>query len=235
MSQKYSDFATRLIETRRKQGIRQIQLCRMASISRNALVHYELGERTPNADILKRIADALNVTTDYLIYGDKTDSTRNENDSLAEFLQMILSQAQQADSILNDKKTFIMNLLYDDSANGFINYLYDFLTFDKGTKEYPISLNGLPESMSEEEYEDFLLMKIQSALRELKKQQNKKDSHGKYYLLQNQNTIHIQMGKSDLSNVLSKLETLTPSYRELFDKALSSKQGKLNSQSTPND
>lgn len=177
MDQKYSDFAARLIETRLRQGIKQIQLCRMANISRNALVHYELGDRTPKAEILKKIADALNVTTDYLIYGINKNPVNDPSLMLRSYIIQTASTPDniQTTSTPDNKKAFIMALLLDDYANDFINSLYDFLTLNSNTKEQIVSFSGHTETMNNKEYYDYLLMKAQNSLQELKRLYDKKN------------------------------------------------------------
>ena len=56
------------IKTERlKQNLKQHQLANMANISVNTLSRYENGERIPSAEILNRIATALNIRADQLI------------------------------------------------------------------------------------------------------------------------------------------------------------------------
>ena len=45
----------------------QTDLATKAGMQPSAISHFEIGGRSPSFDNLKRLADALNVTTDYLL------------------------------------------------------------------------------------------------------------------------------------------------------------------------
>jgi transcriptional regulator with XRE-family HTH domain len=55
---------------RKEAGLTQHQLAERADISREAIGNYEKGRRTPPVDIAQRIAAALNMSVDDLIYPD---------------------------------------------------------------------------------------------------------------------------------------------------------------------
>lgn len=48
-------------------GLSQAALAAKAGLQPTAISHFETGTRSPSFDNLKRLADALNVATDYLI------------------------------------------------------------------------------------------------------------------------------------------------------------------------
>ena len=52
---------------REKLGISQYELAQKVGISQVCLCRYETGERSPSYQILKRIANELDCTVDYLI------------------------------------------------------------------------------------------------------------------------------------------------------------------------
>jgi len=60
-------FAKRLRQLREKAGISQIELGKIINISNTTLSMYESGNREPDFEILKKLADHFNVTTDYLL------------------------------------------------------------------------------------------------------------------------------------------------------------------------
>lgn len=60
-------FSQRLREVRTMRGITQEQLAEMADISRVMVGRYETTDQLPALDTLIRIADALGVSTDYLL------------------------------------------------------------------------------------------------------------------------------------------------------------------------
>lgn len=57
----------RIKELRKKKGITQKELASYLGVSDRAVGYYESGQRTPPPDILQKIADFFNVSTDYLL------------------------------------------------------------------------------------------------------------------------------------------------------------------------
>lgn len=53
---------------RKNKGITQAELADMLNVSQQHISAYERGERTPGVDVAARIADALDVTVDELIF-----------------------------------------------------------------------------------------------------------------------------------------------------------------------
>ena len=66
-------FPVRLRRAREKRGLSQGDLANRASLQASAISHFETGTRKPSFDNLRRLADALEVTTDYLL-GRVTDT-----------------------------------------------------------------------------------------------------------------------------------------------------------------
>jgi transcriptional regulator with XRE-family HTH domain len=60
-------FADRLKEVREKRGLTQVELGTKAGIPGTSIAHMEAGSRKPSFDSLRRLATALEVTTDYLL------------------------------------------------------------------------------------------------------------------------------------------------------------------------
>ncbi|MBS2764023.1 helix-turn-helix domain-containing protein [Bacillus licheniformis] len=84
----------RITSLRKQSGLTQEELAKKLNITRSALSQYELGTREPNYDLLIKIADFFEVSTDYLLRG--TDP--KVQDKIFE---------DEAKRILNDPKTFI--------------------------------------------------------------------------------------------------------------------------------
>ena len=66
-------FPERLRTAREKRGLNQGDLAKRAGLQGSAISHFETGARKPSFDNLRRLADALDVTTDYLL-GRVTDT-----------------------------------------------------------------------------------------------------------------------------------------------------------------
>ena len=60
-------FPERLRTARAKRDLSQEELANRANLQASAISHFETGARKPSFDNLRRLADALDVTTDYLL------------------------------------------------------------------------------------------------------------------------------------------------------------------------
>ena len=60
-------FRRRLRIARTARNLSQSELARRADLQASAVSHFETGTRNPSFHNLKRLADALRVTTDYLL------------------------------------------------------------------------------------------------------------------------------------------------------------------------
>ena len=61
------DFPDRLRFAREYRGLNQGQLAERAKLQPSAISHFETGTRKPSFDNLRLLADALEVTTDFLL------------------------------------------------------------------------------------------------------------------------------------------------------------------------
>jgi len=83
-----SDLGKRVIELRKKKGLSQSDLAKQVGISYAQVGRYETKGAQPPAEVLKKIADALDTTVDYLISGDtdeKAVSTLKDAELLQQF------------------------------------------------------------------------------------------------------------------------------------------------------
>jgi len=81
-------FSEKLKEIRRRDGITQLQAAKQLGVSLGAVGNWESGKRTPDAEMLVRIADTFGVTTDYLLgRTDDSGSTPTEADRCIEQLR----------------------------------------------------------------------------------------------------------------------------------------------------
>lgn len=60
-------FQSRLVAARKKRGFSQDELGKRAGLQPAAVSLFETGSRKPSFDNLRRLADALDVTADYLL------------------------------------------------------------------------------------------------------------------------------------------------------------------------
>ena len=74
MSTPISGFPDNLKRAREIKGLSQTELAKRSGLQPSAVSHFETGRRAPSFDNLKRLADTLEVTTDFLI-GREIDPT----------------------------------------------------------------------------------------------------------------------------------------------------------------
>ena len=69
------DISERIVSLRKERAISQKRLAEICSLTEVAIQNYESGRRKPSYDALLLIADAFNVSLDYLV-GRSDDPTR---------------------------------------------------------------------------------------------------------------------------------------------------------------
>ncbi len=62
-----TDFMSRLRELRESKGLSQGELAKMAGLKPASISHFETGQRSPSFANLRKLADALSTTIDYLM------------------------------------------------------------------------------------------------------------------------------------------------------------------------
>ena len=87
-------FSERLRIARERAGLSQSDLAEKAGFQASAISHFETGRRSPSFENLRRLSDALGVTTDYLIGRVSEVAASN---TLAEALFREYSQMSAAD------------------------------------------------------------------------------------------------------------------------------------------
>ena len=73
-------MANRIKALRQEMGIKQVELARAVSVSQAALSGYETGRYEPDFATLKKIAEYLHVSVDYLLGGIKKDPAPTPTD-----------------------------------------------------------------------------------------------------------------------------------------------------------
>lgn len=85
---------------RKKKGISQADLGKMIGTSGDVVGRYERGAITPSVDVVSKIADALEVSVDYLL--GKTDM---------ELDKQALKRLEDISKLPEDNKKFVLNLI----------------------------------------------------------------------------------------------------------------------------
>ena len=73
-----SVFASRLREARERQGLNQAELAARAAMQPSAIAHFEASRRKPSFENVRRLARALDVSSDYLLGVQQVLAFRNE-------------------------------------------------------------------------------------------------------------------------------------------------------------
>lgn len=91
------EFRDRLRQLRKDRRLTQQQLAELIGVKNSVISFYEVGERMPSPDVLRKLALALHVTADYLL-GIERDATLDatgldEEDRL--IVQMMIGQLRK--------------------------------------------------------------------------------------------------------------------------------------------
>lgn len=100
------DFKDRLKRARVKKGLSQNDLAKIIGIHVTNISRYERGENRPAAEVLKKLAEALDVTTDFLMNGstdDLADGTISDKE--------LLSMFKKVNGLSGDKKRLVKEFL----------------------------------------------------------------------------------------------------------------------------
>lgn len=61
------ELSKRLKEIREEKGLSQRELAKLLNIDKSTVAKYETGERSPDADMIVKLADFFDVSTDFLL------------------------------------------------------------------------------------------------------------------------------------------------------------------------
>ncbi|WP_216597408.1 helix-turn-helix domain-containing protein, partial [Pseudomonas protegens] len=76
MAENITGFAERLRSLRKQKNLSQTELGQLAELHYTHIGRYERGTSRPSGDTLKRLADALDVSSDYLLEGASDDAAK---------------------------------------------------------------------------------------------------------------------------------------------------------------
>lgn len=99
-------LSDRLLDARKSKGVSQQELAKQAKVHFTNVGKYERGEANPSADVLNRIAKALEISPDYLLNGTLSDKAVNalKDDEL-------LIQFQKVEQLPEGKKKLVKEFL----------------------------------------------------------------------------------------------------------------------------
>ena len=91
------EFGVRLRKLRKDRNLTQDQLATLIGVKNSVISFYEVGERIPSPEVLKKLALALHVSSDYLLGIERSEtldvSGLDEQDRLA--VQMIIGRLRE--------------------------------------------------------------------------------------------------------------------------------------------
>ncbi|WP_228030348.1 helix-turn-helix domain-containing protein [Gimesia benthica] len=106
-----SSFGPKLRKIRENRGLSQSELAEKAGFQPSAISHFETGRRSPSFDNLRRLADALNVTIDFLLGREKkaegagpvaeklfrhfSEISAEDQENLADFAAMLAKKSRK--------------------------------------------------------------------------------------------------------------------------------------------
>ncbi|WP_244880054.1 helix-turn-helix domain-containing protein [Pectobacterium betavasculorum] len=99
-------FAQRLRDLRRQKGLSQSELGKLAELHYTHIGRFERGTSRPGGDTLKRLADALDVTGDYLLEGATNEAAKARFED-----RELLRQFQEVEQLPDEDKEVIKKLL----------------------------------------------------------------------------------------------------------------------------
>lgn len=100
------NFGERLLNARKETGKSQQDLAKLVKVHFTNIGKYEREEAMPSADVLNRIAKALDVSPDFLLNGNMDDKAKNtikDNELLLQF--------KKVEQLPNDKKKLVKEFL----------------------------------------------------------------------------------------------------------------------------
>jgi transcriptional regulator with XRE-family HTH domain len=99
-------FSQRLKELRRQANLSQVELANIVGVHSIHVSRYERGISKPKSDTLKKLAQALGVTADYLIEGKTTEAAKASLED-KELLQMF----KEIEKLSKEEKSFIKQVI----------------------------------------------------------------------------------------------------------------------------
>lgn len=97
----------RLKQLREAKGLTQLRLAMELNVSQETISGYEIGKAVPPAEMLIKLADALDSSVDYILGRTDTKSTLRAselNEQEAEMLSILRKQPE-------DKRTFVFDMI----------------------------------------------------------------------------------------------------------------------------
>lgn len=99
-------LADRLKSARKNKNFSQQELAKASNVHYSNIGRYERGDAKPSAEVLNRIAQALDTTPDFLINGTLQDKAENSISDTE-----LLNQFRKVENLPDDKKRLVKEFL----------------------------------------------------------------------------------------------------------------------------
>ena len=106
MTDTTTGFADRLRALRKQKNLSQTELGKLAELHYTHIGRFERGTSRPSGDTLKRLADALEVSSDYLLDGSTEEAAKAKFED-----RELLRQFQEVERLPEEDKTVVKKLL----------------------------------------------------------------------------------------------------------------------------
>ena len=100
------EFKDRIKQARTKKGLSQSKLAKAIGVHVTNISRYERGENRPTSEVLTKLANELDVTSDFLMDGSMDDKAQG---SISD--KELLSQFQRVSKMDNKNKVIVKELL----------------------------------------------------------------------------------------------------------------------------
>ena len=104
------NFGTNIKRVRTEKGISQEELGRRISVHPNQLSKYERDQAAPSIDVVQRMAEALEVSIDTLVFGaeQKLDASISDRELISLFNRVQLLSDRQKDTVKDFLSAFVL-------------------------------------------------------------------------------------------------------------------------------
>jgi transcriptional regulator with XRE-family HTH domain len=106
MTETLEGFAQRLRELRKSKNLSQTELGQLAGLHYTHIGRFERGASRPSGDTLMRLADALGVTSDYLLDGATHEAAKARFED-----RELMKQFQEVEQLPDEDKNVVKKLL----------------------------------------------------------------------------------------------------------------------------
>ncbi len=104
------DIGTKIIEVRKQKGLSQTDFAKAVGVSREMIGRYERNEVMPSIEVAKKIANALEVSLDYLAGDAKLAAVDKQT-------LRLMNDIEELEPAIKDKLFFLANAVIRDACS----------------------------------------------------------------------------------------------------------------------